>query len=139
MEDTLESMREANEDFKEIDDVIRTEVDITAEGVANDDELQKELEALIKEGEEEAAVAAAEKVRADGEKVRVRGDEADEIAGDGVETENGAAEKNVSEAREEEATRLLELQSAPSALLAPSAVSKDVSQKDRKPEVELDG
>jgi len=60
VEGTLESMREAHEEFKEIDDIIRIEADANTEAV-DDDELAKELEDLVEDSKREREESRIEK------------------------------------------------------------------------------
>jgi charged multivesicular body protein 7 len=67
VEGILESMREANDEAEEIDDVIQTETKLNMEGVVNEDELEKELEELIMESKREKTNADGKQI--EGEKM----------------------------------------------------------------------
>ncbi|ESK85557.1 snf7 family protein [Moniliophthora roreri MCA 2997] len=63
IEKTMEAMAEANADAKEVDDAIRIggDVAVGAHDTIDEDELQAELEGLVREAQVESSVAKAEK------------------------------------------------------------------------------
>ena len=74
IDETMEAMASANEDAKEIDDIIRTGADIAQGASAIDDtELEDEWKALVQEAEKESvAKAEEEKARKEEEEARVK-------------------------------------------------------------------
>ena len=76
IDETMEAMASANEDAKEIDDIIRTGADIAQGASALDDtELEDEWKALVQEAERESmAKAKEEQAKKEEEEVRAKED-----------------------------------------------------------------